>query len=148
MKRLEHRFLVEIRLGFDQCVIQQLEQRSLAVCKRIVERLFNNVIGVPFIAVDVSDRMAGRASNTSLCGLIKRDVKTRVLKFSREKWHRIVTARAPPKRFLVSVATRKRVARLVDGRQICGIVKGTEPMGTMKPTVKSIRMALHTVLVV
>ena len=65
MKRLEHRFLVEIRLGFDQCVIQQLEQRSLAVCKRIVERLFNNVIGVPFIAVDVSDRMAGRASRDS-----------------------------------------------------------------------------------
>ena len=54
VKVLQERLLVERRLGLDELIVDPLQQRVVAERERVVQRLFDRVVGVAARAVDVA----------------------------------------------------------------------------------------------
>ena len=92
MQRLQEGFLVKRRLGFHQLIVDPLQNRIIALRKRIVNRLFDCVVCVANIAVHIRNRMAYRTRNPGLgCGMIQH-VELRIIEGSAEERNRVMTA--------------------------------------------------------
>src|SRR5262245_22606950 len=68
VQRLQKSLFVKFRFRFDQLLIDELQHAIGAVSERIMDRLFNGVIGITARGVDVDDRMASGAGDSSLGG--------------------------------------------------------------------------------
>ena len=62
----EKGFLVKLGLALDQLLIDVLQQAIRAVGERIMDWFVNGIIRIAFGAVDVRDRVAGRAGDPRL----------------------------------------------------------------------------------
>ncbi len=60
VQRLEERLLVERRLGLHKLVVHPLQKLAVAFGKWIMNWLFNRVVRITLVAVDMRDGMANR----------------------------------------------------------------------------------------
>lgn len=60
MERLKEGLLVKGRFSFDQLAVDVTQHRVGAVGKRVVDWLFDEVVGVALSAADLRNRVAGR----------------------------------------------------------------------------------------
>ena len=122
VERLEKRLLVERRLGFHQRVVDELQNRVVAVGERIMQRLFHHVIAVAPRAVDMRDGVTGRAGDARLTRRVVHQVVVRIVELAAEERHRVVATGTPPRRLDVAVplqAARRASPRSSPDRPGC-----------------------------
>ena len=147
VKRLQERLLVKRRLRLHHLPVDRLQQRVVAVGERIVERLFDSVVGVAAGAVDVRHRMAHGAGDARVGGGVVLIVEVGIVEGPAEERHRVVAAGAPTRRLDVAVAGERGGAGLPHAGQVGRVVEGTEAVGAVVPAVVHVLVALHTVSV-
>ena len=123
VQRLEKRLLVKVRLGLDQLLVQVLKKRVRAEGKRIVNRLFDGVVGIAPCAVHMSDGMAGGAGDARLGRRMIHVVKFGVIESSAEKGHDIMATGAPAGRLDVAIALERNLAGLTNTEQVGLVVE-------------------------
>ncbi len=133
VKRLQESRLVKLRLGLDQLVVDPLQHRVLAERERIVQRLFDRVVGVAARAVDVRDRVADGAGDAALRRRVAGRVEVRIVKGTAEERHRVVAAGAPARRLHAAVSLERHVARFPHAGQVRRVVERTESMDAVAP---------------
>ena len=102
MKRFEKGLFVVRRLRLYQLPINPLQDAALAVCKGIVQRLFNREVSIAARTVDVGDRMANGTGNPSVRRGILDVVEVGIVELAGEKGDRIVATCTKPRPFDVS----------------------------------------------
>ena len=80
--RLEKRAFVHLRLGFDQSIVDPLEQLVIAKSEGIVLGVLNGVIGIAASAGHVGDGVTGGAGDPGLRGGIFDHVIIRVVELT------------------------------------------------------------------
>src|SRR5436190_13792321 len=133
---------MKLGFGFDQLLIDVLEQAIGAVGKRIMNWFINCVVAVAFGAVDMGDRVASSARYSSLRSGMVDIVESGIIKGPAEERHDVVTARAPPRSFYVAIAFERYLARFPHTEQVRFVVEGTEMMGAVKPALVSVLVAI------
>ena len=122
-ERLEEGLLVKLRLSLDQLPVDVLEDAVGAVSERIMNRLVNRVVRIAPSAVDVRDRMAGRASDARLRRRIMHIIEMRIIKSAAEKRYDVMATGAPARRFHVAVAFDSDLPGLTDAEEVRFIVE-------------------------
>ncbi len=148
VKRLQKRLLVEGRLGLDELLVDPLQRAVFAEGERVVQRLFNRVIGVSAIAVHVRDRVADRAGNACVSGRVVDVVEVRLVERSAEERNGIVTTGAPAGRLNRSVASHQDRSCFANRRQISRVVERAVAMCAAGPFLVRVGMAAFAVVVV
>ena len=92
MQRLQEGFLVKRRLGFHKLIIDPLQNRVVALRKRIVNRFFDCVVCITDIAVYVGNGVADRARDSGLRSGMIQHVELRIIEGSAEERYWIMTA--------------------------------------------------------
>ena len=73
---------MHLRLGFDQSIVDPLQQLVIAKGERVVLGVFNSVIGIAASAGHVGDGVTGGAGDPGLRGGIFDHVRIRVVKLA------------------------------------------------------------------
>ena len=123
MQRFQKGSFMKIRLRFYQCTIDPLQELASRVRKRVVQRLFDGVIGVAFRSVDICDRMTTSASDASLCRRVVDIVKSRVVKCSAEKRYRVMATCTEPGPLNGAIAFEHGLASISHRKQVRGIIE-------------------------
>ena len=147
VQRLEKRLLVKRRLGLHHLVVDPLQNRVVALGKRIMYRLFDRVIRIPPRVLNVGDRMTHRAGHPRLRRRVLYIVKIRIIKSPAEKRHLIVTAGAPARSLHRIITLEGKLPGLANRRQISGIIERAEMVRAVKPAVEVVLMALQAIAV-
>ena len=144
---LEEGPLVQLRLRLDQLLVDELEEGGVREGERVVLWLLDRVVGVAARAVDVGDRVAGRAGDPGVGGRLV-DVEVRIVEGAGEEDHRIVAAGAEAGRLHVARALVRLLARLLHGEAVGRVVERAEPVGAVAPTLVDVGVAFDAVGVV
>ena len=95
MQWLEESLLVKTRLGFNQQLVDLLQNRILAERERILDGFFDHIIRIAASTIDVSDRVAGGTRNTRLRRRVVHIVVVRIIKRAGKKRDHVVATRTP-----------------------------------------------------
>ena len=95
VQRLKEGALVKFGFGFDQLIVDGLENSIRAERERIMDGFINGIVRISASAIDVSDGMARGAGDAGLRGWMFLEVVIRVIERAAEERNDIVTARAP-----------------------------------------------------
>ena len=88
-----------------------------------MEWFFYREIRVAPGTIDVGNRVANAASNSSVRCRMVDVVKVRVVKLSAEKWNWVMATGAEPRSFHVTITLLGKVASFPHAHQICRIVE-------------------------
>ena len=138
MKVLQERLLVERRLALDQLTIHPFQDRVVAECEGVVQRLLDREVGVATGRIDIRDRVAGRAGDAGPRQGIPADLVVGVvepvaLESPGEERHGIVAARAPAGGVDVAVAPHGDVPGLAHREQVRRVAERADAMGAVVP---------------
>ena len=133
-ERLEKSFFVELRLGLDQDIIQPLEGLVFARGERIVNRFFHGVGRVANRTVDVRDTVAAGAGDACVRSGMFGEIKVGIIKRPAEEGDDVMASGAPARGLDVAVPSHCHLAGFLNAKEIAGIVKRTEPMRAVKPS--------------
>ena len=95
VERLQEALLVEIRLGFDNLVVDPLQDRIVAGGKRVMHRFFDRIVAIAGGAVNVGDGVTNGTSDAGMCRWMAHFVEILIIELPGEKGHGIMTTGAP-----------------------------------------------------
>src|SRR6266705_3247094 len=95
MQRLQECPLVKIGIGLDELAVDPFQEPVVALSKRVMDRLLDYVIPIPFGAVDAGDRVTRSTSNPRLAGRMIHVIEVRIVEGATEERDHVVAACAP-----------------------------------------------------
>ena len=147
VERLQECLFVERRFRLHERVVNELQDFVFACRERIVQRFFDRIVRVPAGAVDVGDCVTSGAGDPCLSRWVANVVIVLLIERATKKWDGVVTTRAPSRSLNVPAPLQRDSTRLSDACQIGRIVKRTEMVHAVKPTVVDILMAFFAIVV-
>ena len=138
---------MKLGFGFDQLLIDVLEQAIGAVGKRIMNRFINCIVRIAASAVDVSDGMARGAGDASLRRWMFLEVVIRIIEGATEERHDVVAARAPARGSYIAVAFQGYFAGLAHAEKVSLVVERSKMVSAVKPALIIVLVTFQAIIV-